>query len=277
MILVVCLRYAARNCLRKQFFQKAYLSLTSKSNTMDIKTFVFFDSETTGLPHLENNRTRMTELCFTAVQSDHIKLGIYPRIQNKVSFCFNPRKFINPEASEITGLSNELLEYQSTFNENAVNAIKNFLSLLREPVCLVAHNGNRFDFPILRAEIHKTGNELSEDILCVDSLLAFRQLHQQEVQDINKTIQTQEAREAELPIEFQDGFDELLCSIAEDVERSSTSTSTKLTVAEIQKINETTPTKNIIRGVTHVMKSNKIKVIQKKQNGTGPLRQLDFG
>lgn len=68
-----------------------------------IKTFVFLDSETTGLPSAENNKTKITELCLTAVESEHIGLGVYPRVQNKLSLCFNPFKIIHPIATEVTG------------------------------------------------------------------------------------------------------------------------------------------------------------------------------
>lgn len=70
---------------------------------LEIKTFVFFDSETTGLPSLENNTTKVTELCFVAVESEHLRQGVYPRVQNKLSFCINPKKYIQQEASSITG------------------------------------------------------------------------------------------------------------------------------------------------------------------------------
>lgn len=72
---------------------------------MDIKTFVFLDSETTGLPSAENNRTKITELCLSAVQTEHLMLGVNPRVQNKITICINPRKMIHPCASEITGKS----------------------------------------------------------------------------------------------------------------------------------------------------------------------------
>lgn len=71
---------------------------------MNIQNFVFFDIETTGLPYQEYNKTRITELCFVAVQSEHLSLGVYPRVQNKLALCFNPHKFINPQATEITGI-----------------------------------------------------------------------------------------------------------------------------------------------------------------------------
>lgn len=68
-----------------------------------IKTFVFFDLETTGLPQHEHNKTKITEFCAVAVQADHIELGCFPRVHNKLSFCFNPMKMISPEATTMTG------------------------------------------------------------------------------------------------------------------------------------------------------------------------------
>lgn len=90
-------------------------NLTSNSQNMNrqIKSFVFLDSETTGLPLWEKNRTKITELCFTVVSSDHLKLGVFPRVQNKLTFCFNPRKYIDSGASKITGKFG--LNYSLTF------------------------------------------------------------------------------------------------------------------------------------------------------------------
>lgn len=68
-----------------------------------IKTFVFLDLETTGLPHLEYNKTKITEFCAVAVQASHIELGCFPRVHNKLALCFNPTKMIQPECTKITG------------------------------------------------------------------------------------------------------------------------------------------------------------------------------
>ncbi len=38
------------------------------------------------------------------------------------------------------------------------------------PVCFVAHNGYKFDFPILRDELRKVNSVLSDSLLCIDSL-----------------------------------------------------------------------------------------------------------
>lgn len=71
---------------------------------MNIKSFVFLDLETTGLPHQQNNQTKITELCFLSVQTDHILLGAVPRVQNKLNLCFNPWKVIEPTVESITGI-----------------------------------------------------------------------------------------------------------------------------------------------------------------------------
>ena len=85
-------------------FNRFRLRASVRTYKMNIKTFVFFDMETTGLPHLEYFKTKITELSLVAVQSDHIELGVFPRVQNKLSMCFNPNKLISLEASKNTGL-----------------------------------------------------------------------------------------------------------------------------------------------------------------------------
>lgn len=222
----------------------------------EIKTFVFLDSETTGLPSLENN-TRITELCLVAVESAHIRLGVYPRIQNKLNLCFNPKKHIQKEASDITGqslyyvflniltdsfvvgLTNVLLEYQPEFTDNIVVLICRFLELQPKPLCLVAHNGNRFDYPILRAEVSKTGLSLLNDILCIDSLEMFKDLQKQQQ---HNEFQNSSCSKA-VPVEFLDGYDELLVSITEEVETNLEFYNKKNSVEQVQKMNETTPKK----------------------------------
>jgi three prime repair exonuclease-1 len=206
-----------------------------------IKTFVFLDLETTGLPHLEHNLTKITELCAVSVQADHIELGVFPRVHNKLNLCFNPHKMISPDSTEITGLSNDLLEHQALFCKNVVEMLTKWLEMNRKPICLVAHNGNRFDFPILRREIESTCSSLPEDLLCIDSLAAFRDLDRsgEVVQTTSKEVV--QTTPKEIPFELDDGFDELLVQAVEEYERSQ-----KLSPAEVQKINETTPHKQIV-------------------------------
>lgn len=72
-------------------------------SSVQIKSFIFLDLETTGLPHLENNRTKITELCMIGIQTDHLRLGVVPRVQQKLTLCFNPWKRISDKSEEITG------------------------------------------------------------------------------------------------------------------------------------------------------------------------------
>ena len=68
-----------------------------------IKTYIFLDLETTGLPPLES---KITEISFIAIHRDNLEIGEHmdePRIIDKLSACLDPKKHISPEASEITG------------------------------------------------------------------------------------------------------------------------------------------------------------------------------
>jgi hypothetical protein len=35
--------------------------------------------------------------------------------------------------------------------------VKEFIERLPQPVCLIAHNGHKFDFPIIQAELYRIG------------------------------------------------------------------------------------------------------------------------
>lgn len=75
-----------------------------------IYNFAFLDLETTGLPHLENYTTKITELSISIVQSEHLSSGHFPRVVNKITLCLNPCKSITPTAAEMTG------EFKSIIN-----------------------------------------------------------------------------------------------------------------------------------------------------------------
>ena len=74
------------------------------------------------------------------------------------------------------GLYNDNLERQRDFSKDTVTLLNSFLSHLEQPVCLIAHNGNGYDFPLLQAELERIKQHLIGDILCVDSLEVFRVL-----------------------------------------------------------------------------------------------------
>lgn len=51
------------------------------------------------------------------------------------------------------GLDNLMLEHINKMDTNTVDLINRFLNQLKKPVCLVAHNGNKFDYPILARQL----------------------------------------------------------------------------------------------------------------------------
>ena len=166
--------------------------MKEKKNTMsEIKTFVYFDLEATGLRN--SGRPRITELSFVAVNTKdvlelHSKLmthlqgsqtdveSILPRIMNKLTVCVYPMAIIRPEVSEITGLDNYNLSGQARFDRETGELLNSFLAHLTSPLCLVAHNGNKYDFPLLKAELEKVGITLPCNTLCADSYLGIKEI-----------------------------------------------------------------------------------------------------
>ena len=175
--------------------------------TEPLQTFVFFDIEATGL-NSTSYKPRITEMSFIAVNyKDFLKIRClpessierqssslsdqngptfnFPRVINKLTVCINPLKLIMPDVSDLTGLDNYNLEGMKPFSVETVKLINHFLESLPQPACLVAHNGIRYDYPMLNAEIQKVvlGNStvISEyktllDIPCIDSLSALREI-----------------------------------------------------------------------------------------------------
>lgn len=48
-----------------------------------------------------------------------------------------------------------MLDKTKKLDENTVNLINCFFNQLNAPVCLVAHNGDRFDYPLLKRQLKK--------------------------------------------------------------------------------------------------------------------------
>ena len=98
------------------------------------------------------------------------------RTKNKLVICLNPSVRVTPDAAELTGLDYEKLADQRCFDRDTVQMIDLFLRGLPGPVCLVAHNGDKFDYPIIMEEIYGTGVDLTCNVNSVDSINFFRKL-----------------------------------------------------------------------------------------------------
>ncbi|XP_007953481.1 three-prime repair exonuclease 1 [Orycteropus afer afer] len=151
------------------------------------QTLIFLDLEATGLPF---SQPKVTELCLLAIhrcalenppapQGSPHTVPPLPRVVDKLSLCVAPGKACSPAASNITGLSTAALTAhgRQCFNANLVNLLRAFLQRQPPPWCLVAHNGDRYDFPLLQAELAALGLASALDgALCVDSITALKAL-----------------------------------------------------------------------------------------------------
>jgi DNA polymerase III epsilon subunit-like protein len=179
----------------------------------EIKTLVYFDLEATGLKSSGN--PRITEISLLAVNIQdildlHERIKAYqektkieenvpnletilPSVINKLTLCVYPMATIVPLVSNITGLDNYNLSGQARFDKNTAELLNNFLNRLPSPVCLVAHNGDFYDFPLLKAEMEKIGAIFSSQIMCVDSYVGIKEIFKKRDED----IMAEEARRKE--------------------------------------------------------------------------------
>ena len=76
-----------------------------------------------------------------------------PRVLHKYTRFVYPWTLMPPRVERVNGLSNEALEHLPSFTEASAQALF-LLQDLPKPISLVAHNGNKFDFPLLMAELN---------------------------------------------------------------------------------------------------------------------------
>ena len=176
----------------------------------EVKTLVYCDLEATGLK--SSGRPRITEISFVAVNMDNfLELSPYfrtqhpknhievesclPRVMNKLTVCLYPMATIRPEVSDITGLDNYNLSGQATFTKKTGDLLNSYLSHLLAPICLVAHNGDLYDFPLLKAEMEKARLTLPPGTLCADSYVGikeiFKRREEAKTENVGSTVKSQ--------------------------------------------------------------------------------------
>nr|XP_054769539.1 three prime repair exonuclease 2-like [Lytechinus pictus] len=164
---------------------------------LTIKSFVFLDFETSHL--YPKDRPKIIELSLIAINragllDPNVHTSLYlaknnenstfdlskvslPRIVDKLTLCLDPGKYTSPHSARLTKMDKRKLDINKKlpFDEGVVTMLNIFLSRQDAPVCLVAHNGMRFDFPILRSELSglTTGDPPAE-LYCLDTLKGFR-------------------------------------------------------------------------------------------------------
>lgn len=167
-----------------------------------IATYVFLDLGTTPK---DDPPIKITEISMVALDRKDITTleNTLPLLRNKLTICINPDK----ELPLRFKLNNENLKNETKFDKKVSETMKLFLNCQRKPVCLIAHNGFRFDFPILAEHLEDIGvwpEWRNEDIMCTDSIYAFYDI--MENQDPirrkkeNETTPTKKKNKVPLPI-----------------------------------------------------------------------------
>lgn len=124
--------------------------------------YLFFDTETTGLPrnwnapvHDSENWPRMVQLAFLVCNDSG-------KVLEKDSFIIKPEKFIIPDvAVNIHGITTEKAKKDGIALKKA---LKEFSNHLEDSEILVSHN-IRFDEKIIGAEFHRKGFDESLEVL----------------------------------------------------------------------------------------------------------------
>ncbi|XP_036594929.1 three-prime repair exonuclease 1 [Trichosurus vulpecula] len=160
------------------------------ASSRPMETLVFMDLEATGLPF---SQPKVTELCLVAIHRHALEglqpapptegssqVPLPPRVADKLCLCVAPGKACSSAASNLTGLNTAMLtaHRRRRFDSGLVDLIQAFLQRQPPPLCLVAHNGDRFDFPLLQAELSwaGVGPDALSGVFCVDSIAALRAL-----------------------------------------------------------------------------------------------------
>lgn len=146
--------------------------------SLRFRTLVFMDLESTSVfPEELRKNINITEVCFISIHIDRFnEKARPPRVFNKLTLCVQPKTSISPTAMNMTGLDNLNLECQQKFTSATANLLVSFFGQHEGPICLLAHNGSNFDFPLLKAEMHAVGVTLPEYVYCMDTLTASKHL-----------------------------------------------------------------------------------------------------
>lgn len=147
------------------------------------ETFVFLDLEAIGLPSVDPENAELSlfavhQSSLEDLKCDESGAPLPPWVMDKLTLCMSPDRPFTAKASEITGLSREGLGRcgKAGFDGTVVQMLQAFLSRQEGPVCLVAHNGFDYDFPLLCTELRHLGAHLPQDTVCLDTLAALQGL-----------------------------------------------------------------------------------------------------
>ncbi len=123
------------------------------------RNLIVFDLETTGLAI---GKDRIVEIGALIVKPD----GTTEKIQQYI----NPEIEIPKEASDVHGITNQMVEEQPTFG-----AIAESLYRIFKDCDLAGYNSNKFDIPFLVAEFKRVGIDFDvSNVALIDACYIFR-------------------------------------------------------------------------------------------------------
>ena len=125
---------------------------------------IYYDFETTGLNQFHD---KVIEYCFIKENQNN----------EIITSLINPQKDIPEIVTRITSINNKMVENSPLF-QNQVGEILEFLNNPSEHTYLVAHNGDNFDFIILREHLTYCGYNLNNmPIKSIDTLLLAKKMY----------------------------------------------------------------------------------------------------
>lgn len=138
---------------------------------------VVFDLETTGLSTRTDRIVEIAALVYGAKGNASLPR---PELQEHFTRLVNPGKAISVEASVITGITEEMLATKPKFGD-ILPEFMNWVDKHKEAsdsehVLFIAHNGKRFDVPVLRHEMKRNGMQMPNFWMFADSLPLMRNI-----------------------------------------------------------------------------------------------------
>ncbi|KAL3985951.1 hypothetical protein ACH3XW_40760 [Acanthocheilonema viteae] len=131
--------------------------------------------------------------------------------------------------------------------------VKLFLEQMRKPVCIIAHNGLRFDFRLLHAEFERNGllnsNPIPDQVYFVDSYLMFLDLEKKLHDELRTAVQlldwsrlSTQIKNESLPLSPQEMSSCLVCASSQ---AHTDIVSKRLGSSAVQNISSVTPKSDI--------------------------------
>jgi DNA polymerase-3 subunit epsilon len=124
-----------------------------------MRLWLGLDLETTGFSVTEDEITEIGAVLWDVVAKAPVQI---------FSQFVKIKGVLTPEIQKITGIKPEYLERWGVVPEDGFNEL---LGMIEQAECVVAHNGEKFDRPMLRSNMKRAGLELPQNPFWLDSCI----------------------------------------------------------------------------------------------------------